>query len=142
MHSVCEISASQIADYTDLKEDRVEVILRKLKRRNCIDYHENPSGGKIQFLKKRLSERSFSIDESALRQERKVARDKVEALMAYIESTACRSNIILDYFGEKAIDGCGKCDNCRNQTEGNKSIKEKRELQNRLEERMPNVDTS
>ena len=38
-------------------------------------------------------------------------REKVERMTAYAQSTACRWQIILDYFGEPG-EPCGTCDNC------------------------------
>jgi ATP-dependent DNA helicase RecQ len=37
---------------------------------------------------------------------------KLDALLGYCESTACRHQAILRYFGEEHPGGCGQCDNC------------------------------
>jgi ATP-dependent DNA helicase RecQ len=40
-------------------------------------------------------------------------REKLDAMMRYGQSAACRWSFILDYFGEGALSsGCGNCDNC------------------------------
>jgi hypothetical protein len=40
-------------------------------------------------------------------------RRRLDALVAYAESNACRVRHMLDYFGEPGPERCGRCDNCR-----------------------------
>jgi ATP-dependent DNA helicase RecQ len=45
-------------------------------------------------------------------------RDKLERMMTYGQSTACRWKLLLDYFGEETgWERCGACDNCRTPVE-------------------------
>jgi ATP-dependent DNA helicase RecQ len=39
-------------------------------------------------------------------------RKKLEALLGYAETVACRRHVLLGYFGEAAPETCGNCDNC------------------------------
>jgi ATP-dependent DNA helicase RecQ len=39
-------------------------------------------------------------------------RKKLEALLGYAETVACRRQVLLGYFGETAPGACGNCDNC------------------------------
>ncbi len=43
-----------------------------------------------------------------------VNAQKFNALVNVMESTSCRRNVILKYFGEYKEEGCGKCDRCLN----------------------------
>ena len=46
-------------------------------------------------------------------EERKqVERQKLDALLGFCESTTCRHQTILRYFGEQHDGNCGQCDNC------------------------------
>ena len=47
------------------------------------------------------------------RKRREGDRDKLEAMIRYARSTRCRVKILLDYFGEKDVPLCGRCDNCK-----------------------------
>jgi ATP-dependent DNA helicase RecQ len=47
------------------------------------------------------------------RKRREGDRDKLEAMLRYARSTRCRVKILLDYFGEKDVPLCGRCDNCK-----------------------------
>ena len=43
---------------------------------------------------------------------KRVERQKLDALLGYCESTACRHQTLLRYFGEEHAGNCGACDNC------------------------------
>ena len=54
------------------------------------------------------------IDEGEASDERKrLEHGKLDALIGYCESTACRRQTLLAYFGEPHAGACGNCDNCQ-----------------------------
>jgi ATP-dependent DNA helicase RecQ len=46
-------------------------------------------------------------------QQRRIERQKSEALIGFCETIACRRQALLGYFGERDHPPCGNCDNCR-----------------------------
>jgi ATP-dependent DNA helicase RecQ len=53
------------------------------------------------------------LDSGDAPEERKrVERQKLDALLGFCESTACRHQTLLRYFGEEHPGGCAQCDNC------------------------------
>ncbi len=53
------------------------------------------------------------LDSGDAPEERKrVERHKLDALLGFCESTACRHQTLLRYFGEEHPGACGNCDNC------------------------------
>jgi len=53
------------------------------------------------------------IAQSESGEERKrVERRKLDELLGYAETTACRRQRLLAYFGENLVQACGNCDNC------------------------------
>ena len=53
------------------------------------------------------------IDNGEAPEERKrLERQKLDALLGYCESTTCRHQTVLRYFGEEHSGSCGACDNC------------------------------
>ncbi|HWB48256.1 MAG TPA: DNA helicase RecQ [Stellaceae bacterium] len=46
-------------------------------------------------------------------QQRRIERQKSEALIGYCETLSCRRQALLAYFGERRDTPCGYCDNCR-----------------------------
>ncbi|SFI69884.1 DNA helicase RecQ [Nitrosomonas sp. Nm34] len=43
---------------------------------------------------------------------KRIERQKLDALLGFCESTACRHQTVLRYFGEVHPGNCGQCDNC------------------------------
>jgi ATP-dependent DNA helicase RecQ len=53
------------------------------------------------------------IDESVAPDEQKrIERQKLDAMLAYCEAAGCRRTVLLNYFGE-ARNACGNCDTCQ-----------------------------
>ncbi|MDD2834406.1 MAG: DNA helicase RecQ [Methylotenera sp.] len=48
----------------------------------------------------------------ATAERKRVERQKLDALLGFCESTACRHQTLLRYFGEQHPGNCGQCDNC------------------------------
>ena len=61
---------------------------------------------------RRLIEAS-DIDE----RQRRIERQKTEALIGFCETVGCRRQALLGYFGERDRPPCGNCDNCRDPPE-------------------------
>jgi ATP-dependent DNA helicase RecQ len=49
----------------------------------------------------------------ATERQRRIERQKMEALIGYCEAGSCRRQVLLGYFGETDHPACGSCDNCR-----------------------------
>ena len=43
---------------------------------------------------------------------RRVERSKLEALLGFCETSSCRRQVLLNYFGETLAEPCGNCDTC------------------------------
>ncbi len=53
------------------------------------------------------------VEEAGLdERQRRIERQKIEALIGYCETAACRRQVLLGYFGETGRPPCGNCDNC------------------------------
>ncbi len=48
----------------------------------------------------------------ATERQRRIERQKMEALIGYCEAVSCRRQVLLGYFGETDHPACGSCDNC------------------------------
>ncbi len=49
---------------------------------------------------------------------KRVQREKLERIWEYSQATNCRTNVILNYFGEYRSAPCGHCDHCHHPPEG------------------------
>ena len=54
----------------------------------------------------------FISGSEAGEERKRVERSKLDALLAFAETTACRRQRLLAYFGEHSAAACGNCDNC------------------------------
>ena len=59
-----------------------------------------------------VSMRSMLLSGDAPEERKRVELQKLDALLGFCESTDCRRQTILRYFGEEHPGGCGQCDNC------------------------------
>ncbi|MDX1478233.1 MAG: RecQ family ATP-dependent DNA helicase, partial [Saprospiraceae bacterium] len=62
--------------------------------------------------------RSFIEQSEADDDFKEVQRQKLERIWELAQATSCRTNVILNYFGEYRNTGCGHCDNCKQPPEG------------------------
>jgi ATP-dependent DNA helicase RecQ len=56
--------------------------------------------------------RQMLLSGDAPEERKRVELHKLDALLGFCESTACRHQTILRYFGEEHPGDCGECDNC------------------------------
>jgi ATP-dependent DNA helicase RecQ len=55
----------------------------------------------------------FMIAQKPDEQEQRIARQQLQQVVAYGESSTCRRRVLLGYFGETLrVENCGNCDNC------------------------------
>ena len=59
-----------------------------------------------------VSMRQMLMSGDALEERKRVELQKLDALLGYCESTECRHQTVLRYFGEEHPGDCGQCDNC------------------------------
>jgi ATP-dependent DNA helicase RecQ len=48
---------------------------------------------------------------------KRIQRTKMEAMLGYCETTKCRRQVLLNYFGEERSETCGNCDVCEGRVE-------------------------
>ena len=58
--------------------------------------------------------RSLMAQGSAPEAQKRIENAKLEAMLAFTETTLCRRQVLLDYFDEQLPEPCGNCDTCLN----------------------------
>ena len=56
--------------------------------------------------------RQMAETSDAPEQQKRVERQKLDALLGYCETTRCRRQVLLEYFGDRLDAPCGNCDIC------------------------------
>jgi len=64
-----------------------------------------------------VQQRSFIDNSDADEVHKRIGRGKLDSLIGLCETTACRRQAILQYFGEELRQPCGNCDTCLNPVE-------------------------
>jgi len=87
--------------------------LTRLNSFKIIDYIPRKKTPLVVFTRERIPLKRLVISKKNYDDRKKDYRGRVEAVIRYAESqTKCRSQLLLEYFGEKDSARCGKCDVC------------------------------
>jgi len=54
----------------------------------------------------------MTANSAAPEDQKRIERQKLDALLGFCEATRCRRQVLLAYFGEKLAEPCGNCDTC------------------------------
>jgi ATP-dependent DNA helicase RecQ len=116
-------------DYTAINENslskriswptkKVIEALLQLHKLNIIDYIPKKTNPQLAFLVPRVASNNLVLGFSNLEDRRIAAKEKIETVIKYINSTDnCRGRVLLSYFGEDKKEDCGHCDYCINKNE-------------------------
>jgi len=108
-----EINEQTLAVRAGISRDDLIRNLEQLDQLKILSYLPASDSPQIVFLTDRLEDRDIVIDRQHLaeRKDRQVKR--VKALIDYVTNeTKCRSQMLLEYFGEEKEQRCGICDYC------------------------------
>jgi ATP-dependent DNA helicase RecQ len=109
------IFEKQISRILRTPVDEIKVQLEKLDQFAVIEYLPQKEIPQIFFLLNRAPAAYLHIDQDLYFKRKKQYQFRIDAMINYIQtSDACRSSFISNYFGEKTVSRCGKCDNCLN----------------------------
>ncbi|MBE0644961.1 MAG: RecQ family ATP-dependent DNA helicase [Bacteroidetes bacterium] len=106
-------SLDEMASKSGYKLDDLMPALRRLHEDEIIDFTPGRKGTGIALLGQRVPAQDLAIDYAAIEKRMRHQLEKLRAVEHYITGSACRRNMILEYFDEDTISGvCGKCDTC------------------------------
>lgn len=117
------------SDYVNIDEDslakkaniNIEIVykyLNNLKSLGILNYIPKKKNPFIVFTEERLDEKSLSISKENYEFRKSRYIERIDAMLHYATSSnKCRSQILLNYFGDKNPDRCGQCDVCTRRNE-------------------------
>jgi ATP-dependent DNA helicase RecQ len=96
-----------------LKKSKKEVInlLESLMRFGVLEIKWNSDLPMITFLRERCTDKDFSLPHAIYKDRKKQAEERMNAMINFLDSPICRSQIVLEYFGQNSHP-CGICNNC------------------------------
>ncbi|HOH96291.1 MAG: RecQ family ATP-dependent DNA helicase [Bacteroidia bacterium] len=115
------IDEDLIAKRTKLDKSDVLKSLIDLSRLNVISYIPYKKTPYIVYTRQREHTERIIIGKDVYENRKERFENRIKAMSDYSTSdNACRSRILLAYFGEKDSDNCGICDFCLKQKSNNK----------------------
>jgi len=113
-----KISEDDLARKLNLKRDDVVKILLKLHSVNVVNYIPQKNKPQIIFSTPRLDDSQIQLSPDTYRKRKENAEKKLDAILQYVQAhNKCRSQLLLEYFGEKEVKRCGACDICLKRNE-------------------------
>ncbi|MGD2035999.1 MAG: RecQ family ATP-dependent DNA helicase [Bacteroidales bacterium] len=107
-----------LAERANIKRDLVYNYLIKLSRMKVISYIPGRKSPLLVFTEERLDEKSIYISHELYAQRKARFEHRINAMIDYaFNSSECRNNSLLKYFGLKTSNPCGQCDICRSHLE-------------------------
>ncbi len=97
-----------------LSGEQVYEYLKHLRKSNIIDYIPRNRTPYIYFSKERINIERLKISKESYDLRKNEMIDRINAVIDYGTSNSkCRSQMLLEYFGEKDSPPCGTCDVCK-----------------------------
>jgi ATP-dependent DNA helicase RecQ len=100
----------EITSAADIPSRKARIVLTLLKRRGMVREHR---GGVWERLAADVTKTDLSRELHDYEERREMDRRKLEAVVRYCRTAQCRTQVILEYFGEETSGDsrCGHCDN-------------------------------
>lgn len=108
------ISENALAKYLRTSTQQVMKQLNQLQQQyEVLEYHRQKNRPQVVFLTPRYDAHKLPLDVDALEVRKQRDLDKVKAVINYVKhKDRCRTQLLLEYFGEVSYDACEVCDVC------------------------------
>jgi ATP-dependent DNA helicase RecQ len=108
------INEGQLANFLKLSSERLRNALTILERDDIIEYRPFKETPQIIFTQPRADVSNLTIDNKRYEFLKKRQEFRINSAIEYATKPQCRSQLLLQYFGEMKVETCGKCDVCTN----------------------------
>jgi ATP-dependent DNA helicase RecQ len=108
------IDETMLAKRANVNQDVVRQYLNKLVALHVISYLPQKRSPMVVFFEERLDEKSIYVSKENYQTRRNRYEERANAILGYsLRKDKCRSQALLEYFGEPNSPVCGECDVCR-----------------------------
>ncbi len=107
-----EIHEGELAKKLNTSAYHVVDLLSKMQELGVLSYLKQTDSPQLQFLRSRTDTAHLQIDQKHIAQRKAIAGEQKDAILHYVQSSRCRSRLLLHYFGEDSADNCQICDYC------------------------------
>lgn len=107
------ISEDTLAVRAGLTHRQVYELLKELSRRRIVSYIPHKKTPYIIYTRERVESDRLNIPPAVYKERKARYEQRIKAMLDYVTNdTACRSRMLLHYFGEQNEHDCGQCDTC------------------------------
>jgi ATP-dependent DNA helicase RecQ len=108
------IDEEVLSKRANISRDLVYQYLVKLSQMKAINYIPAKKTPLLIYTEERLDNKSLYISYEAYTERRNRFELRLNAMLDYaFNTTECRNNLLLKYFGQPLVDPCGECDFCK-----------------------------
>jgi ATP-dependent DNA helicase RecQ len=108
-----KVDELELAKKMNSTKDKIVKAFSYLDQLSLVQYEKCTDETTIRYLVPRRATIDLELDVNRINQRIQIYREKIHAMLDYASNkSACRSNMLLAYFGEKRDDRCGICDFC------------------------------
>jgi ATP-dependent DNA helicase RecQ len=107
----------QLADFLKMSQAALRKALEQMHHDEVIDYRPQKDLPQLTFLKERLDADNLMLDWKLYEFRKQRFHYRIKRAVAYAETPICRSQQLLQYFGESNAPKCGICDVCTGRTQ-------------------------
>ncbi len=112
-----------IAKKSNHSEAEVNQVLKKLQEKEIITYTSKNNDAVLVFNEVREDEKTINRIAKYLEHQNQLKIDQLNAVLHYVnDKSTCKSQLLLDYFGEKNSKDCGICSYCISKTKSKSDI--------------------
>ena len=106
------INEGELAHDLGLPEAEISEALVTLSRLHVLSFIPRKFIPYITFVQRRLDNDEITLPRAVYADRRKEMEHRIQTMLGYLTTSECRSQYLLDYFGETRSAACGHCDNC------------------------------
>jgi len=107
------IEETLLAHHTGLTAEQIYEMLKDWNRSRIIDYIPHRNTPTITFTMPRVDTERIVLSDLVYKDRKEDLQRRIEKVVEYATSeSSCRSRLLLEYFGEKDVHDCGRCDVC------------------------------
>jgi ATP-dependent DNA helicase RecQ len=115
-----KIDEENLAKRSGTTRDVIYQYLVKLSTLKIINYIPQRRNPVIIYTEERLDDKSVFFANELYKERKDLYTEKINSVLNYVSSTQiCRSQLLLNYFGQSQIQPCGQCDVCSENKKGN-----------------------
>ena len=127
------INERELANRSNQTTEEVVNLLHKLKKDGVLSYQPQSNIPLIIFIQDRIDENQIYFDPKFYAGRKQKAQERMDAVIHYVTSShLCRSQLLLQYFGEMDSQPCGACDVCRKQRQDSQATDQFSSIANKI----------